>query len=338
MSRTEITTALLLCTALVSNAGAVCCPVFPPQWQMRSTGQTNFVNVDNGTITLIPNVVFRGDAPDFALLVPTPTVPMLTPMSDLLWEELSALTRPRGRTRTSWSEGCGTTDAIPLAGGIDEATDDGIDIIDRQTVGRFEATILRADGTESLITWLDANGYGYSVDDATAFTTYIDRDWVFTAMRLDPADPLNDVPTDGWDHTVDPVAFSYEAADFEVALPITAIHREERLPMRFYVVADARMTLEGFTTNYANRLSADEASVIAARNTEVPRWAKASKFLVRLDRTFSPTDPMADSIVLRRAASQDEVAPGFNGPIGSAIPLGLLPWLLVFAWSRRRRK
>lgn len=325
--------AVVLCA---STASAICCPITPPEWHLRAVGQTNFVVVDDGEISLIPNIVIRGDAPDFALLVPTPSVPTLQAIDSALWNEASAMTRSRARRSSAWDDGCGEDDRLVLAA---DSGDEGVDIIDRQKVGAFLATILRADGAQSLIEWLDANGYAYTTDDADAFASYVDRDWVFTAMRLDPDDPQNQVPLGGWDHTVDPVVLTYAADEFEVALPITAINRETIFPMRFYVVSDERTTLEGFRTNYANRLSASELEAVVDAYPNVAGWLGAGRTLVRLDRTFLASDAMDASIFLRRASSQDDVVPtGGGGAFGGVIPVWLAPLVVLMGLRRLRRR
>jgi len=151
------------------------------------------------------------------------------------------------------------------------------------------------------------------------------------AGTLDPDAPGGSVPPQGWDHSVNPVAFSYAATEFEVALPITSINRAPSFPMRFYVADYHRPGLEGFITRYANRVSSRELEAIRNRYPSLGAYLEADRFFVQLDRIFVPQDPMAEPITMRRSGDDSEVVPRW--PFGgAALPLALL----VVVWGGRR--
>lgn len=331
-----------LCTAVLALglaasptiARAVCCPVFPPDSIMFSRGQLNLLVMNEGTVTLIPNIVIAGDATDFALIVPTPTVPTLAEADKDLWSDAAQLTAPVQRNRSNFDSGCNdriyavaSPEAVDAAGAVD--------VIRRETVGAFTATILRADDATSLLDWLADNGYEYTGAHAAIFQDFIDEGWVFTAMKLDPNAPGGQIPPDGWNHSVNPVAFEYEVDGFELALPVASIHRNPWMPMRFYVVDDHRMDLPGFTTTYANRLSVGEMRAIEASYPDLAPYLEVGRFFVRLDRLFNENDAMDDVIRLRRAGSDEEVL-SFDGGFWGAVPWSMLP--LGGVWLGRRRR
>ncbi len=287
----------------VDRAEAMCIPVYCVDCELQSMGQLNVVVMDRaaGKIQLIPNIRVAGNASEWGLIVPTPSVPDLEPAPGEIWTQMFGLTAPAPSDRAPGDLGCGNSYrdyAQPAGGG-----DDGVEIIGRLAVGAFDATILAAGDPSALGAWLNANGFSLSPEDQLKFAPYVARGWIFTAMKLDTARAgLGDQV----DVNVDPVRFTYAADTLEVPLPILSIHRAEWLPMACFVVDDHRGTIPGFTTVYANAVDRSEASAVAARYPELGELIAPGRFVTRLDRIFGPDDPMDESVFLTRAPADDE--------------------------------
>lgn len=338
----------LLATGAPRNAGAMCCPMPCDDCELLSFGQMNFVVMDRaaGRIRLVPNIRIVGTAPEFALVIPTPTAPALAPAPAALWNELSLLTAPVAADAGGDDGffGCSGTDDAPLAGtdataGDRDATD--VEIISRQKVGAFIAVTITSEVPDALVRWLRDNGYPVSEDEAAAFGPLVQRDWVFTAMKLDPSRPEGRMPDGGWNSSVEPVELSFAADGLEVPLEMLAINRGDSLPMAFFVVDDHRTTLEGFTTNYANKLSRSEHSAIERAYPNASAYLDAGRFITRLDRTFVAPEPMTGILPLATAATDAEfrrVRGSTFGSFGVEMLLWLaLPWVGRFARRGGRR-
>ena len=308
----RILTAAILAGATASTAVAMCIPFPCEDCAMRSAGQINLVVMDRegGTVTLIPNIRFVGNAEDFTLLVPTPSVPFLEPVDTTVWDEAFAMTAPVNAQLRNDGFGCGNEDNGARFF-VDPATDaeggggDDIVVHNRQTVAGFLAETVSASSTAALTAWMVDHGFDITPGEAAAFGPYIERDWVFTAMLIDPQKPPT-LPPGGWDNNVDPVAFVYEADRFEVPLPILDINRESSLPMAFFIVDDHRTELEGFTTVYANEISRSELRAIREEFPVMGGYLDRDRFLTRLDRNFTTQDAFEADLPLRSTSDDRE--------------------------------
>ncbi len=334
-------TALVLIALAPVHAAAMCCPMPCFDCFLTSRGQLNLVLMDReaGRVRMIPNIRFAGTAPDFALIVPTPTEPDLTPADRRIWNEAEEMTAPVRTNRFGNDNGLGCGDSIvgrseTTAGG---APDD-VSVIRTVSVGAFLATLVRSDNPEALVEWLNGNGFNVDAAEAAAIAPFAERGWVFTAMKLDTSKPEARVPQGGWDSNVDPVVFDFPAADLEVPLSIIGINRGPDMPVVFYVVDDHRTELPGFETLYANRLSTSEYEASKSRYPNLARYLESGRYLTRLDRTFPLSDPMNGSIKLARAASDDEFRRyGTNTGSLSVELLLLLASPFAARWIGRRR-
>lgn len=283
-----------------TRAWCMCCPVPCFDCWIESAGQLNLVVVDDeaGTIRLVPNIRIVGQAQDFALIVPTPTVPEFDLAPASVWSELVVLTAP-GRT-VEGAGRCGGNEVVLAApDALGGEFDAGVGVIVETTVGAFDVTVLESDDPDALLTWLVEHGFPLDPADAALFAPYIERRWVFTTMQLDPE--RAPMPGGGWNTNVEPVAMTYRASEFELALPLMSVNRAARMPVSVYAVDRNRTTLAGFETLYANSISAPEYNAIAREHPGLAEFVAPYRWLTRLDRVFDDSDAMDASIHLERA-------------------------------------
>ncbi len=303
-SRRWISTfALATCAWLVGagQASAMCCPIPCDGCWIESAGQLNLVVVDRqaGRVQLVPNIRLVGQAQDFALIVPTPTVPSFDVAPASVWEELTLMTAP---APAGTSSGCGGAEqVVAVDTGTNDPTDEAgrVGVIVQETVGAFQVTVLEATDPNALIDWLVQHDFPLDGADASLFEPYIERQWVFTAMKLDPMQAV--MPRGGWNTNVDPVRMTYTAENFEMALPLMSVNRAARMPVSVYVVDDHRMDLDGFETLYANRVTPAEHNAIVQKHPGMQEFVAPYRWLTRLDRTFQLEDAMDASVYLERA-------------------------------------
>lgn len=329
----------------VGPARAMCIPFPCDDCELLSRGQMNLIVFDRdaGRIGMVPNIRITGDAADFALVVPTPGLPTLSPASSLIWTEATALTAPvRARGFSSGDGGllgCQSNQFdAPVSEGESAEDRSGVIVHDRVAVGAFIATILSSDDPEALVGWLNRHNFDVTTEEAAALAPFAARGWYFTTMKLDTSIPAGQRPAGGWDNNVDPVLIEYDGDDLEVPLAILDVNRAASLPMVFYVVDDHRADLDGFQTFYANRFDESEHAALQTRYPNLGAFVAPGRFLSRLDRTFQSTDAMAGSITIDEASTDDEFRRTTNSSnLWGAIPgdwllLGLVPWML-----RKRR-
>jgi hypothetical protein len=315
---------MLAWLALASSAKAVCVPFPCTGCQLLSQGQLNWVIMDRnaGEIRLIPNIRLNGNSPDFALVVPTPSLPQLSPVDRAVWQQALDLTAPvASRTRRNGStSGCGS--ATVIAESSVDAAGGGVVVHGTDTVGGFVATFLSSDDPDALVQWLQDNDFGIAGDQADLFAPYVERGWFFTAMKPDPADPPQ-MPLGGWDTNVDPVMFRFAADSFELPLPLLSINQSVTMNVVLFVVDEHRVALPGFTTQYANRIQASEHAAIRSSHPELGEYLTTGDFLTRLDRSFGANSDMSDSVYLVQAPDDDEFR-RVSTLFGSMLPVELV--------------
>jgi hypothetical protein len=322
-------------------AHATCFPVGAPDGWIEGRGQLNLVilNAPADSVHLIPNIRIVGPTSEFALVVPTPNLPRLDPVDDDMWLDAFRLTQTRWLRRSNLAHGLGcgeddqiVPDPVPLA-----TEEGGVIVHSEETVGAFIATIVSSDEPDALMTWFRDNDFTFTPEDSGAIAPYARRGWFFTAMKIDTTQVT--LPPMGWNTSVDPVRFTYAAADFEVPLPVLAINRATTLPMTFFVVDDHRVDLPGFRTVYANRLSDDELRAIDVNHRTLAVFLESGDFFTRLERSFGENESMNESIFLTPAETDDEIYPiaGAAMPGGLAVMAGAAGgfWLMSRRRSRR---
>jgi hypothetical protein len=318
----------------------MCCPIGPPdeRW-ILSRSQVNFVVVDReaGEIALIPNIRLRGNAADFALVVPTPSFPRLAKADRRIWEDARELTAPvRSQSRDGREFLSCSSQSLAPDSDTRVTLQNDVTIHGRQTIGAFDATILSAEDPDALANWLNANGYAIPGSESGAFAPYVARGWFFTAMKLDTSDPGGQMPPGGWDADVDPVSLTYSANRLEIPLPILRINADLPLPMTFYVVDDRRTAVDGFRTAYANRISAAELLAIGRDRGSLASHLGVGSFLTRLDGTFRDRSAMTASTFVEDAPDDEE----FRRIASAAppVPLELALFAIPVLYFRLRRR
>jgi hypothetical protein len=319
---------------ITGTARSMCFCVPPPDAAVRSFGQLNFVVIDrvNERTRVVPNIRIVGDPTDFALVVPTPRVPTLSPADAEIWDDLRRLTAPDQRSELDG------LDCFGNAPPVDSDHSGDVEVIVRQTVGSFDAAILSAGDADALAAWLTDNGYPLDATELALLGPYVEAGWFFSAMKL--ADGI-EIPASGWDTNVDPVLIEYSGTEVEIPLPLYRIN-VARLPVTFYVVDDHRVTIDGFVTRYANTLSDAEVSAVRESYPAIGAFLDAGRVLTRLDANFGEED-LSQSVWIERAPTDEEVrsyasSAGGRGGVSTDVVLLATPFLVwPIVWLRRGR-
>jgi hypothetical protein len=177
--------AALLPAWLMPPAACACCPAPPSGKPVVNADQTVVIVWDAATKTehFIRKASFKSDADDFGFLVPTPSQPDLEESGNEAFPYLLRLTEPERRrvTRPSGGGGCGCggekskthTDSAPK-----------VTVLLEKEVAGFQATVLQADSTDVLVSWLKEHGYAFSPEVAAWARPYVGNDWKITAMKV----------------------------------------------------------------------------------------------------------------------------------------------------------
>ena len=342
---------LALFLLLPTDGYAPCVMFTPPDQQLNGTGQRAFIVHDPRTqqVNLVPSINIRGEATEFAIVIPTPSIPKLDTVDRRIFRELNDLTMPVTRWRGGGgSSGCNvlTTEDSDDSFVLDSAVEEeGVTVISEQEVGAFDTVILTADNPMALTDWLDRHGYHHSIDDNAILQSYIDQRWIFTAMRLSAEfEGGGRRPARFFDQPIDPILLTYTAERLIYPLRLTSISAREGTDVTVYTLTPDKMHFPSARVEYANRITDDERDAIRLRYPTLGSFIGESRYLTRLRRSFARTEMGTDFELVRHPDDQEFRRVRYMGVtflpdflLLGLVTIGYLVWRRIWPlrrWSR----
>ena len=244
--------AVLLSAVVPQPADAACCFFSAKGQPVVEPAETVFLTWDPQqkveSFTVQPE--FEGNAPDFGLVVPTPTQPKIEEMPKKFFEEMSVFTQlthrehpiskllPEKVLRRLTNVG-----ALPHPGAKESSS---ITVVEEGAVGSLNYKIIAADKASELYAWLKDNQYNYAGDEAT-LDLYIHRKWFFTVLKIDAA-KMKKRPDGSYSGEVTPLRFQFTSDQLVYPLKITRHSVRDKLDVMFYVQAPTKVDLPGDLT------------------------------------------------------------------------------------------
>ena len=291
---------------------------------------------DAQKVGLIPQITFNGTPRDFCVVIPTPSEPKLNTVNPAVFYEAQRLTGAVWRER---SANCGAVGPAAVEdSGTYPPSDEGVDVKNEQFVGGYHAITLSATGADALIKWLQKNNYVYSVQDKDILDYYIQRGWVFTAIKIDTA---SDSTT--WEYqrySINPILLTYTASSLIYPIRLDSINAGDRTDIVIYVLADSKMTFPGARIEYANSISDDELRSIVDTYPAFGGLIGNLRYLTKLEHTFSILQMDEDIEIVPaedNAEFRNVVYYGFS-PITDFFPLGAVAGIYLILRAIKRRK
>jgi hypothetical protein len=244
--------AVLLCTAVPQSADSACCFFSAKGQPIIEPAETVFLTWDPQqkveSFTVQPE--FEGHAPDFGMVVATPTQPKIEGMPKKFFEEMSVFTQlthrehpiskllPEKVLRRLTNVG-----ALPRPGAKESSS---ITVVEEGVLGSLNYKIIAADKANELYTWLKDNKYDYAGDEAT-LDSYLKRKWFFTVLKIDAA-KMKKRPDGSYSGEVTPLRFQFSSDQLVYPLKITRHSVRDKLDVTFYVQAPTKVDLTGDLT------------------------------------------------------------------------------------------
>lgn len=167
-----------------------------------------------GCEDLVLSVKFEGALEEFGWIVPLPSVPDMSAEDVVLFEYLSKATQERQALRSERGRRYHGT----LAGS------DAVEVIKKQTVGIYDAVILKAGDSFTLKKWLITNNFNPPVGADEVFGRYIRKGWVFAAMNIRPGELDSLRTAELTSGTIQPVRFRFECEEPVFPLEISSLN------------------------------------------------------------------------------------------------------------------
>ena len=248
-----------------SASDAACCYFSAKNADILQPSQKVFITWDpvakKETFTVQPK--FEGNAPDFGMVIPTPTEPKLNEMPRDFFAHLAVYTIMKKREFP-------LSKLLPMpmyafgapgapgggAGKLAQAMKDDrggpdpkkppVRVLQEGLVGSLDFKVIEADRADALFDWLKKNKYSYSGDEGT-LNFYVQKKWIFTVMKIDTMQMKRN--KDGtFSGNVTPTRFTFDSEKLIYPLKITQISVREKTEALFYVQAPFKVDLPGDMT------------------------------------------------------------------------------------------
>ncbi len=139
----------------------------------------------------IRRATFHTKVDSFAFLVPTPSVPELTEVNDTVFDDLANAVKPEVIEKWKYKfETCWlimlpfrSPVAMTFVNVESQVEEPPVQVIHRQQVAGYDAAVLRARDVQSLIDWLNENGFAFQSAAADWLDPYVEQEWVITAFK-----------------------------------------------------------------------------------------------------------------------------------------------------------
>ena len=130
----------------------------------------------DGREQLIISPSFSGPPGDFAWVVPVPSRPQVRILRGALFHELARIVEPPPPPRMM----------APMAGGHAPGPPrrPPVVLLERETVGAYDVSVLSATNSGALQQWLDRNGYALPARARRPLAQYVREQWTFVACRV----------------------------------------------------------------------------------------------------------------------------------------------------------
>ncbi len=309
----------------------------PPNYYMFETDQKAVIFYENNLEDLIISITFRGNAQDFAWIIPTPSRPQVTKSSDELFTALDELT----------SLNYYYDQARPMELGLDATGQlkSGVTVIETKQIDYYDITVLAATNANDLYQWLNNHGYKFPDNATYILDDYIKEDWYFTAVKVDSQYLFNNLDEQfrtghaipfqlsfTTNRIVYPLKISSTNVQYEETIQYNGtiqvspdqvtnvqvmpqVPRTARYPyppdqvdILLYVFASHKQELPQFNALYAGWVEKDKIEKLAYDDSGNP-WKKVSGdkyYLTKLQRQMRQAE-MTSDLFLRQAANDQTV-------------------------------
>lgn len=280
---------------------------------------------NEGVETLVVETNLVGEGDEFAWVVPTPSVPEVSPATKGLFPTLQQLTHPKiqnnapyfalpllfvfcliaaFRLSKPWSNYAFAVVvvfviAVILLPALNTARSGeaiavkglAVDIIQRELIGSYEIVILSGDEGRSLVKWLNHEGFKVADDDVGVIDAYVQDGWVFTAARL-----RRESSSSGR-LTPHPLTFRFETDQPVYPLRLTGVGNGN-CRIDLYVAGSQRAIAPPFKTERCGKLDRgegfDREDRIHCVHPAMSELTEGAAVLTRLSATLTPKQMAGD--------------------------------------------
>jgi len=217
--------------------------------EIYEPNQLAMIIFDDMVEKIIFQIDYEGDAEDFAWVVPVPGYPKLFSVEDDIFYELHKLTQPPPPSNF----GCGWGTGQPFPG----LGDEGVHVWEENQVGIYHTTTLSATDPNSLVAWLNDNGYAFPAEGQEILDYYVQKNWFFVAMKIQHEETMK--ISENYTGAIQPIGIMFFSDEIVYPLKISALSAPSwGTEVLIYTFSDERVTFPGATEEYNSIITPDQ--------------------------------------------------------------------------------
>jgi len=308
------------CVFSISSAdGGLFVPLYRDIYEPNQLAMIIF---DDMVEKIIFQIDYEGDAEDFAWVVPVPGYPKLFSVEDDIFYELHKLTQPPPPS----SFGCGWG-AGPLLPGLE---DEGVHVWEENQVGIYYTTTLSATDPNSLVGWLNDNGYAFPIGGQEILDYYVQKQWFFVAMKIQSDEIVNN--SEYYTGAIQPIGIMFFSDEMIYPLKISTLSAPSwGTEVLIYAFSDERVTFPGATEEYNAIINPDQLKEYPILQGLIDE----TFVLTKLRKTFS-AEEMGEDLILVPVPKYITLGSiiDLNSPVGQFI---LIMGIFIFLLKIKNR-
>lgn len=248
-----ILTATLVGVAMLVSAQPTlaCGGLFCQNSPVDQAAERIIFTVDSELVTAYVQINYTGSAPDFAWVVPVPSVPEVDVVDIDPFNELQAATDPVFMLPPV--PDCMFDDGLmPMAAVQESAAAGDVTVFASGEAGPYAFDVVGTEtgNANALIDWLNENNYRITPEMEPLVFVYVEEGMVFLAMKLQPEQGVQDIQ---------PVKMSYTATRPTIPIRLTAVAATPDMGIYTWIFGRAQAESQ----NYARLQIADDELSLA---------------------------------------------------------------------------
>jgi hypothetical protein len=219
--------------AVGSNGAAACGGFFCRTQPMNQAYERILFISDGEVVTTHVQIQFSGNAPDFAWVLPVPTLPDLKVSHNEIFNQLGFATQPNFILNWDDEGECNLFWQVRFTA-VEGATDDadgGVEVVSEERIGPYDTAVITADDPEAISNWLTENGYNLDALGVDLLRPYVDGGFYFVALKLASDRELGDLQ---------PLALTYAAQNPGIPIRLTAVATQPDMGVLAWVLGSNR--------------------------------------------------------------------------------------------------
>lgn len=292
---------------------------YPRDYYTAETSQKAFIYFANSTENMVVLSTFKGNAKDFAWVIPTPSQPEINKSSTDLFNNLAEITKTADSGPIVYNQ--------PTFGLSDASKSTPVEVISEKTVDMYDTAVLKATDEKALAKWLTDHGYTFPADQTSALKSYVDGGWYFAIAKIKPdlimsGGIVQELP----EGTLTPLRLTFQSNKIIYPMKLTGLALTQavpatltessdnpirsidtsKIPITLYILADHKTEHGSLETDWANWIN--KTKIKSLNDNLGGNIISSDKlFLTKMSNTLNVKD-ISDDFVIGNA-SNDQVHP-----------------------------